>query len=157
MPRLENNDVKNSIIRTTIKNENLLAQKMEKDKVRKNNSKKLNNSLRAKTDRSAKVEGVLATKIQQSIDRARFVQGMRKAGWDHINKTINVAMEKEGKEQNDKNAAEQGEKDAKEEYIRYFRSGLDASEAEKTGAPEFAKQESGKPPNMFSLLEETEC
>lgn len=89
LPRQENSDVRKSIIRTTIKNENLLAKKMERSMIKKQN-KKVTSTLKSKTERSSKLEGVLSAKIQQSIDRARYVQGLRKAGWDEINKGLRI-------------------------------------------------------------------
>lgn len=78
IPKGEDNEVRKSIIRTTIKNENLLARKME-SKVKKKQPKK-------KLLRASNLDGVLASKIQQSIERAKYVQGARKAGWEQINK-----------------------------------------------------------------------
>lgn len=177
VPRAESDELKRSIIRTTIKNENLLAKKMEKDKVRKKGNKKLNNSLKHKADRSTKVEGVLATKIQQSIERAKFVQTTRRAGWDQINKTIKIGGVSEIDLDEDKGsvreqkraeaqAKAQAEKEAEEEYIRYFRAGLEPAGANKNGTRENnGEQEIEKnddeqltgvrqmPQNRFALLE----
>ncbi|CAH6721601.1 hypothetical protein CLIB1444_06S05908 [[Candida] jaroonii] len=78
-----NNDIKKSIIRTTILNENLLNKKIEKKK-----SKKLNNSIKHKIEKNTKLQGVLDTKINQSIERHKFVSTKRKMDWDKINKEI---------------------------------------------------------------------
>lgn len=169
VPRAENDELKKSIIRTTIKNENLLAQKMEKDKIRKKSNKKLNNSLRNKADRSTKVEGVLATKIQQSIERAKYIQTTRKAGWDQINKTLNIKT-LDGDETLKPKAATQDEmeQDAEDEYVRKFYAELTskpstestegAEETKVEGAQdnEEIKDKQVKAGNMFALLEETD-
>lgn len=117
LPKEENNEVRKHIIRTTIKNENLLARKMELDKIKKKAPKKLNNSLKHRLERGLKVNGVLASKIQQSIDKARYVQGARKAGWDQINKTIvveNALVEKTAEPVVD------AEKQAEDDYVKEF-------------------------------------
>lgn len=89
IPKEDDNEVRRSIIRTTIKNENLLNKKMENSKVKKYNRKKTS-ALRHRLDRSVKTDGVLSHKIEQSIQRAKFVQSARKANWDKINKSIEV-------------------------------------------------------------------
>ena len=86
LPR-ENSGVKKSIIRTTIKNENLLNKKLEKSKIKKIN-KKQTSALKHRVERSGKLSGVLETKIEKSIARAKYVQNARKSGWDKINQTI---------------------------------------------------------------------
>lgn len=169
VPRSENNELKKSIIRTTIKNENLLAKKMEKDKIRKKSNKKLNNSLRNKADRSTKVEGVLATKIQQSIERAKYIQTTRKAGWDQINKTLNIKTLEgdEAPKQKDVTQDEM-EQDLEDEYVKKFYAeltskppaeGVDVAEETGEGAAqdkEATKDKQVKAGNMFALLEETD-
>lgn len=78
-----NNDIKKSIIRTTILNENLLNKKIEKKK-----PKKLNNSIKHKMEKNTKLQGVLDAKINQSIERHKFVSNKRKMDWDKINKEL---------------------------------------------------------------------
>lgn len=93
IPKAESSDVKKSIIRTTIKNENLLAKKMENSKIRKSKaSTKKTNTLKKKIDRSDKLSGVLSTKIEQSIARAKYVQSARKANWSQIDKSALEGM-----------------------------------------------------------------
>lgn len=151
-----------------------MAKKLEKDKVRKKGNKKLNNSLKHKADRSTKVEGVLATKIQQSIERAKFIQTTRRAGWDQINKTIKLggSSELESEEGGDRasvreqkraeaQARLQAEKEAEDEYIRYFRAGLESKDGKDGEEGEEEKQEEEEKPagasyvpqNRFSILE----
>lgn len=147
----ENNDVKKSIIRTTIKNENLLARKMEMDKIRKKGNKKLNNALKHKSDRGTKVEGILATKIQQSIDRAKFVQHARKSGWDQINKSINIRPSTLEKEEPAKTQA-QIEQEQEDEYVKqFYTNDSEAKEEEKK------KVDQPKNGNVFALLDEAEA
>lgn len=147
----ENNDVKKSIIRTTIKNENLLARKMEMDKIRKKGNKKLNNALKHKSDRGTKVEGILATKIQQSIDRAKFVQHARKSGWDQINKSINIRPSTLENEEPAKTQA-QIEQEQEDEYVRqFYTNDSEPKEEEKK------KVDQPKNGNVFALLDEAEA
>ncbi|CAX42251.1 uncharacterized protein, putative [Candida dubliniensis CD36] len=89
IPR-EKSDVKKSIIRTTIKNENLLNKKLELSKIKKSTNKKKTSALKHKLERSDKLSGVLATKIDQSIARAKYVQNARKSGWDKTNQNITL-------------------------------------------------------------------
>lgn len=88
LPR-ENSGVKKSIIRTTIKNENLLNKKLEKNRIKKTNKKKTS-ALKHKLERSGRLSGVLETKIEKSIARAKYVQNARKSGWDKINQGITI-------------------------------------------------------------------
>lgn len=168
VPRAENDELKKSIIRTTIKNENLLAKKMEKDKIRKKSNKKLNNSLKHKADRSTKVEGVLATKIQQSIERAKYVQTTRKAGWDQINKTLNIKpLNGDAPVKSKEQIEEEMEQDAEDEYVKKFYAELTAKPTESAEGAEGAeegdkeddnevKEKQVKAGNMFALLGETD-
>lgn len=149
----ENNDVKKSIIRTTIKNENLLARKMELDKVRKRGNKKNNNAIKHKNDRGIKVEGVLATKIQQSIERARFVQNARKSGWEQINKSIDISAKVEQFDKPEKTQA-QIEKEEEDEYVKQFYTDAGNKEVEEKKKEEKVNASKG---NVFALLEETEA
>lgn len=114
LPRAEPQAVKKSIIRTTIKNENLLARKMEALKIKKN--KKPTKSLRSQT---VDKQGVLLAKIAQSIARAKMVQNARKAGWDQINRAAKVQTEKAvaaGDNQAPKKLGDDMEEDLDTEY-----------------------------------------
>lgn len=131
---------------------------MEKDKIRKKSNKKLNNQLRHKADRSTKVEGVLATKIQQSIERAKFVQTTRKAGWDQINRTLTISASASDKEK--KLAVEQAEEDmdreAEDQYVKDFYGDSEANMTDDVGVPEKPTTdvlEKLKSTNRFALLE----
>lgn len=110
MPKAEDDSVRKSIIRTAIKNENLLAKKMELLRVKKNTATRKTSSLKHKLQRSSKLDGVLGNKIEQSIARAKYVQSARKAGWDQINRSIGPASLKAGAdktpETDDKDASE---------------------------------------------------
>lgn len=155
--KTESIDVKKSIIRTTIKNENLLARKMELDKVKKRGNKKNNSAIKYKNDRGIKVEGILATKIQQSIDRARFVQNARKSGWEQINKTINIETTSGNFEEPVKTQA-QIEKEEEDEYVKqlYTDTGKDG-EMEKEEVKKEEVKANGLKGNVFALLDETEA
>ncbi|KAK8438609.1 hypothetical protein CJI97_004271 [Candidozyma auris] len=154
VPKGEDNDVRKSIIRTTIKNENLLAKKMENDAIRKKANKRKTSALKNKLDRNQKVEGVLATKIQQSIERAKYVQSARKSGWDQINKSIQIKKVEDLKKQQEEEpkSDEQMELEEEDAYVRDFYAGI---------KPEGKKEESeslkASDQNAFALLEETEA
>ncbi|KAK6463609.1 Alb1-domain-containing protein [Scheffersomyces coipomensis] len=162
----ESNDVRKSIIRTTIKNENLLMKKMEDSKIRKaaNSNKKKSNALRSKVERNDKLSGVLAGKIEQSIARAKYVQTTRKSGWERINKSITIASEisiidtasKDDKEDDDvarEKTAEEIEKEAEDAYVRdfYGEDKPEGKEEEEESVPIVSLSN-----NRFALLEETE-
>lgn len=153
VPKAENSDVRKSIIRTTIKNENLLAKKMEKDAIRKKSNKKKTSALKHKLGRGLKLDGVLASKIQQSIDRAKYVQTARKLGWDQINKGLNVKTVEELRKQ-DKlekpRTEEEMEMDEEDAYVEEFFKDTKST-------PEEAKTERKPDQNAFALLEETEA
>lgn len=129
--------MRKSIIRTAIKNENLLAKKMESLRVKKNTKK--TSSLKHKLQRSSKLDGVLGTKIEQSIARARFVQGSRKAGWEQINKSLTVTI----------TSSKQDEKPLKE------RDAIDMMDDD--SEPELEAFELPTSVNSFAVLEETEA
>lgn len=144
LPKAEN-DVKSSIIRTTIKNENLLAKKMENLKIRKDRNKKKTNTLKHKVDRSSKVEGVLAGKITQSIERHKYVQTTRKSGWDKINGSISVTNALI--EASVPKTAAEIEKEEEDAYVASFFDGDNIKGKTKAMAPN----------NSFALLEEEEA
>ncbi|CAK7913158.1 shuttling pre-60S factor Ecm1p [[Candida] anglica] len=134
--------VKSSIIRTTIKNEELLAKKMEKKQTTGKVAKKKNNAIRSRLERSDKLAGVLGSKIEQSIARARYVQSSRKAGWDQINKNINIRPTAKEKTEEELKAEEEDE--AVKEFFE--------------GAEEQAEiQKKQKVINAFALLDEAEA
>lgn len=148
IPKAENDDVKKSIIRTTIKNENLLAKKMEMEKIKKKGNKKKTSAFKNKTDKGLRVEGVLASKIQQSIDRARYVQTARKSGWDQINKTIQIKndLAEKAPQPETKLTEEQMEQQEEDDYVdEFFNNEKKVEEKPKTSK------------NAFALLEETEA
>lgn len=150
MAKGENSDVRKSIIRTTIKNENLLAKKMENDAIRKKSNKRKTSALKHKLDRNLKLDGVLASKIQQSIDRAKYVQTARKLGWDQINKGLNVRLVEDLKKQDKPKLEEEMEMDEEDAYVEEFFKDTKPEEEEAQKAP--------KPDqNAFALLEETEA
>lgn len=148
IPKAENDDVKKSIIRTTIKNENLLAKKMEMEKIKKKGNKKKTSAFKSKTDKGLRVEGVLASKIQQSIDRARYVQSARKAGWDQINKTIQIKNDllENAPQPAAEPTAEEMEQQEEDDYVDEFFN----NEKKVEETPKVLK-------NAFALLDETEA
>lgn len=143
LPKVES-DVKSSIIRTTIKNENLLAKKMENLKIRKDRNKKKTSTLKHKVERSAKVEGVLATKISQSIERHKYVHTTRKAGWEKINGSIDVSNSLI--ETPVTKTAVQIEREEEDAYVASF---FDSEEKQAAKVK--------MPANAFALLEEEEA
>lgn len=144
----ENDDVRKSIIRTTLKNENLLNKKMESLRIKKVNRKK-NNALKNKLERSVKLDGVLATKIEQSVSRAKYVQDLRKSGWDEINKGI--AIKNDLVEVAPVKTAEQIEKEDEDAYVDQF---FEKENDKKAAAAYKAKNALS---NSFALLEEEEA
>lgn len=130
------NGVKKSIIRSTINNEHLLQKKMENSRIRKSNKKKTS-TLKNKIERNEKLGGVLATKIEQSIARAKYVQSARRADWDRINKNIAV------KETPAEKPKENNEEESDEEYVKNFYK--DTTQADY------------KANNKFALLDEEEA
>lgn len=162
LPKAESSDLKKSIIRTTIKNENLLARKMEMDKIRKKGAKKKNSAIKFKSERGLKVEGILATKIQQSIDRAKFVQNARKSGWDQINRSINITSAEVVENTEPKKSRGQIDRDEEDEYVRQFYMKGNEEEVkneENTEKAEPKKETKVQPRsgNVFALLDETEA
>lgn len=143
VPKAEDS-VKSSIIRTTIKNENLLNKKIEK-KLQSKINKKKNNAIRSKIERSDKLSGVLTSKIEQSINRARYVQSSRKAGWEQINKSIKINEADEVSEEPTEEDIEKIEEDA---YVEEFYG---------KSAPESSKKINPKVNNAFAFLEEAEA
>lgn len=147
VPKLASNDVRDSIIRTTIKNENLLARKMENDAIRKKSNKKKTSALKHKLGRTEKLDGVLATKIQQSIERAKYVQTARKLGWDQINKSISIKPAEKTTEEKPK-LEEEIQMEEEDAYVEKF---FERSKPEKEEA-------ASKPDkNIFAMLEEAEA
>ncbi|EGW35645.1 uncharacterized protein SPAPADRAFT_48619 [Spathaspora passalidarum NRRL Y-27907] len=148
-------DLKKTIIRTTIKNENLLAKKMENSRVRKHQNKKKTSSLKHKVERNEKLSGVLSGKIENSIKRAKYVQSTRKAGWDQINKSIVVndsavlnILDDDDDDVTPEKTQEQIEREEEDEYVRQFYEG----DSEKTEEPKIASSA-----NRFALLDEAEA
>lgn len=112
---------------------------MENQKIKKGNKRKTN-SLKHKLERNDKLSGVLTHKIQQSIDRAKYVQNARKSGWDRINSNIEIKNHNSEEPTPEKTVAqvEQEEEDA---YVD-----------EMFGRE--SKPKSSTPVNRFALLEE---
>ena len=57
---------------------------------KKSTTKKKTSALKHKLERSDKISGILATKIDQSIARAKYIQNARKSGWDKTNQSITL-------------------------------------------------------------------
>lgn len=145
----ENDGVKKSIIRTSIKNENLLAKKMENLKIRKANRKKTS-ALKHKLERSSKVDGVLQSKIEQSIARAKYVQTARKSGWEQINSKIDISGASE--EALKKKSAKEIEREEEDAYVdQFFKSDEEKDDGSNQKVPVTNQG------NVFAALEETEA
>lgn len=115
---------------------------MEKKQTTGKVAKKKNNAIRSRLERSDKLAGVLGSKIEQSIARARYVQSSRKAGWDQINKNINIRPTAKEKTEEELKAEEEDE--AVKEFFE--------------GAEEQAEiQKKQKVINAFALLDEAEA
>lgn len=155
LPKPESDDVKKSIIRTTIKNEGLLNKKMENQRIKKMNRKKTN-SLKHRLERSNKVDGVLSTKIEQSIARAKYVQNSRKAAWDQINKGISITNGLVENEEPSEKSEEQIEKEKEDAYVQQFFEGDNDKQEQITNDDTSSKPDT-KNMNRFALLEESEA
>ncbi|CAI5759537.1 unnamed protein product [Candida verbasci] len=149
----KNSDVKKSIIRTTIKNENLLNKKMELSKIRKSSdsNKKKSTSLKHKIERSTKISGILANKIDQSIQRAKYVQNARKSDWKKTNFDIEIKNHLANELKVDKVELTQEDLDkmVEDEYVKDF------FEITKEDKPKEDKVNLAT--NKFSILDETEA
>lgn len=131
---------------------------MELDKIKKKGTKRKTSLLKHKAERNDRVEGVLATKIQQSIDRAKYVQDARKLDWDRINQNIRIQNEiriRENKPELTEKEREQAEEDA---YVKLFYMDMD-KDTENTEEPEQKEEQQKKPNdgNRYALLDEAEA
>lgn len=94
-------------------------------------------------------------KIEQSIARAKYVQNLRKAGWDQINKSITIKNDlmQELKAKDSTKSTEELEKEVEDEYVKkFFEDGKKAEEKEEEESTKI-----GLSNNAFALLEETEA
>ncbi|KAH3899513.1 related to Shuttling pre-60S factor ECM1 [Saccharomycodes ludwigii] len=131
LPRPENTDLTNKLIRTANKNEELLNRKLEKKKKHKigknvqNNSNRLDKALSAiernlekeRLERGLNFGNRLDGKIAKSISRAKYVQTSRKAGWDVTNLRIKEELSQlqhQTSDQVGKNPLNQKEEDSTE-------------------------------------------
>lgn len=118
---------------------------MESSRIRKGNIKKTA-TLKRKLERSDKLGGVLATKIEQSIARAKYVQSARKATWTKIDQealegiaTTNIVNLVKPVEKPEKDL----EKEEEDGYVKEFY----ADEEKKEDSPPNLSN------NRFALLE----
>ncbi|CUM53979.1 unnamed protein product [Debaryomyces tyrocola] len=155
LPKPESDDVRKSIIRTTIKNEDLLNKKMENQRIKKMNRKKTN-SLKHRLERSNKVDGVLSTKIEQSIARAKYVQNSRKAAWDQINKGISTTNELVDNDESSEKSEEQAEREEEDAYVQQFFEDDSGKQKDDT-SDNTSSNSNNKNMNRFALLEESEA
>lgn len=102
-------------------------------------------------ERSDKLEGVLGTKIERSIQRAKFIQNARKNDWNTINKSINLDSKLNEISTEPEKSQEQLEKEEDEAYLNQFFDG-DSSKSESSGS-----KKENKKTNKFNVLEETEA
>lgn len=121
---------------------------MENLRIKKANKKK-NNAIKNKLERSIKLDGVLATKIEQSVSRAKYVQDLRKSGWDQINK--NIVLKNDLVEVSPEKTAEEIEREEEDAYVDQF-----FLKEEDKKATEAYKAKNALS-NAFALLEEEEA
>ncbi|CCE64512.1 hypothetical protein TPHA_0H03090 [Tetrapisispora phaffii CBS 4417] len=100
LPRVENTNLSNILIRVSAKNEALLDAKIGKKKQTKGKSKatkklleqRINDSITSidkdRLERALHITNKLDGKISKSISRAKYVQTTRKQGWDSINNAV---------------------------------------------------------------------
>ncbi|KAI5955078.1 ECM1 [Candida jiufengensis] len=165
---ISNNDgLKKSIIRTQIKNENLLNKKLESSKIKKN--KRKSSTTKTKVERNSKLQGILANKIDSSIARATYIQNARKSNWDKTNSNIELKnhMIDDFKIEPTKELTEEEiEKLEEDEIVRKFYEDReinvddddkqkDEREDEQNGEDEEDKPDLSN--NKFALLDEVEA
>lgn len=155
LPAAEPNVVKKSIIRTTIKNENLLAKKMESNRIKKANRKNTSH-LKSKIERSNKNSGILSNKIEQSIARANYIQKYRKSDWEKINKEINsgAVMNEDDDSLQTKKQIEREEED---EYVKQFFDEDNDKKDEGDESQDTGPNASQAQGNKFAILDEIEA
>ncbi|GCF00017.1 60S ribosomal protein subunit export [Zygosaccharomyces mellis] len=96
LPRPEKTDLSNILIRTTAKNEALLEAKINKKSKKKVDKKKskekavkdLTHLDRNRMEKALNFGSRLDGKISKSTSRAKYIQNIRKAGWDTTNELI---------------------------------------------------------------------
>ncbi|SCU84141.1 LANO_0C00562g1_1 [Lachancea nothofagi CBS 11611] len=95
LPRAQNLDLTNKLIRTASKNEQLLEAKMKKkdktgSKIAKKTTKKsvLDTLDSQGIERALNISSRLDGKVDKAKTRAKYVQAARKAGWDSTNESI---------------------------------------------------------------------
>ncbi|KAM3163208.1 ECM1-like protein [Lachancea thermotolerans] len=95
LPRAQNLDLTNKLIRTASKNEQLLEAKMRKKEGsgkrvgKKSIAKGLPENLdKERLEKALNVTSRLDGKVQKAKSRANYVQNARKAGWDRTNESI---------------------------------------------------------------------
>ncbi|SCW01448.1 LAFE_0D12794g1_1 [Lachancea fermentati] len=125
LPRVDNADVTNKLIRTASKNEQLLEARMRKkskqnNKVGKKQSVKVraNNLDKERLERALNFSNRLDGKVQRAESRAKYVQSARKAGWDSTNESIKrelAALQNLEKEENKDLKKVEDEMDADDE------------------------------------------
>lgn len=156
LPRAENTDLTNIMIRTAAKNESLLEAKIRKKKDSKNKVSKKDFEMKIaksvkimekeRLERALNITNRLDGKIAKSISRAKYVQSSRKAGWDSINASIKKellvqALEAEEEEKKNEEAEKEGDIEVDEMY--------DSAKIETTTE---VKPQSVEPQNLFALL-----
>ncbi|CUS20856.1 LAQU0S01e16160g1_1 [Lachancea quebecensis] len=95
LPRAQNLDLTNKLIRTASKNEQLLEAKMRKKEGtgkrvgKKPIAKGLPENLdKERLERALNITSRLDGKVQKAKSRAKYVQNARKAGWERTNESI---------------------------------------------------------------------
>lgn len=128
---------------------------MENQRIKKMNRKKTN-SLKHRLERSNKVDGVLSTKIEQSIARAKYVQNSRKAAWDQINKGISTTNELVDNDESSEKSEEQAEREEEDAYVQQFFEDDSGKQKDDT-SDNTSSNSNNKNMNRFALLEESEA
>ncbi|CCG24016.1 Ecm1 pre-ribosomal factor [Candida orthopsilosis Co 90-125] len=155
----ENDGVRKSIIRTQIKNETLLSKKIEASRIRKQQQdhKKKSSALKHKVNRSDKLQGILASKIDASIARAKYVQNARKSNWDKTNSSIEIRnhMIEEGAKK--ELTQEDIDKMEEDEYVRKFYEDEVVENKDDGGDGDEDDEKKTSVNNKFALLDEVEA
>lgn len=157
LPRAENTDLTNIMIRTAAKNESLLEAKMRKKKETKKKvgkkelERKINKTERIlekeRLARALNITNRLDGKIAKSIQRAKYVQTSRKAGWDSTNEQIKRELQMALELQQD--AKEKEEKETDEADIEIEEMYDSSKPAVETST---SSSQPTVPQNLFDLL-----
>ena len=164
LPRAQKTDLSNIMIRTAAKNEALLDAKIKKKRDdrkkigKKSLEEKLSKSVthmdKERLTRALNISNKLDGKISKAIDRAKYVQSSRKAGWDTTNEIIKRELQLVNGDYSNKNQKKKKNTVGGDEVMED--DGIENEEIEEPILEEDSESEHNKkktPTNIFSLLD----